>query len=59
MAAKTPDSIIRESLGSLTLLICPFETANIDNEDTYTSGLNHVVINGLMHQRIQHRVAKE
>jgi len=43
MAAKTPDSIIRESLGSLTLLICPFETANIDNEDTYTSGLNHVV----------------
>ncbi len=38
MAAKTPDSIIRESLGSLTLLICPFETANIDNEDTYTSG---------------------
>jgi len=43
MAAKTPDSIIRENLGSLNLLICPFATANIDNEDTYATGLPNIV----------------
>lgn len=39
MAAKTPDTVYRESLGSLTLLRCDFTTTNIDNDDTYASGL--------------------
>ena len=42
-AAKTPDSIQRESVGSLTLLICPFSTANIDDGDTYATGLDNIV----------------
>lgn len=43
MAAKTPDSIIRENVGSLNLLICDFSTTNIDNEDTYATGLPNIV----------------
>ena len=43
MAVKTPDSIQRESLGSLTLFVCLFETANIDDGDTYATGLPNVV----------------
>jgi hypothetical protein len=39
MASKTPDTIIRESMGSLTLLMCQFSTTNIDNDDTYATGL--------------------
>jgi len=39
MAAKTPNTIVRESMGSLTLLICQFSTTNIDNDDTYATGL--------------------
>ena len=30
-------------MGSLTLLLCVFETANIDDGDTYASGLSNVV----------------
>ena len=43
MAAKTPDTIIRESLGKLKLHICDFTTTNIDNEDTYASGITSIV----------------
>ena len=43
MAEITPDSIIRESVGSLTLLICPFESTSVDDEDTYPSGIANVV----------------
>lgn len=39
MAAKTPDSTHRESIGSLTLIKCIFSTANIDDGDTYATGL--------------------
>lgn len=39
MAAITPDSIIQESLGSVRLLICNFETTLIDDSDTYATGL--------------------
>jgi len=39
MAAKTPDNTYRESMGSLTLLKCEFSSTNIDNDDTYASGL--------------------
>jgi len=43
MAAKTPDSIVIENVGSLTLRVCTFSTSDIDNGDTYTSGLEGVV----------------
>jgi hypothetical protein len=39
MAAITPDSILEESMGSLKLLICNFETTLIDTDDTYATGL--------------------
>ena len=42
MAAITPSSITRESLGSLILLICPF-AGTADDDDTYASGLPSVV----------------
>jgi len=44
MAAKLPDSVLRESLGSMTLLMARFSTTNIDNDDTYASGLGTSVI---------------
>ena len=44
MAAKTPDTIIRESVGSLTLLACNFSSTNIDRTDTYASGLGTNVV---------------
>jgi hypothetical protein len=41
MAAKTPSTVQRESVGSVNLLVTSF--ADIDNGDTYDSGLNSVV----------------
>ena len=43
MAAITPDSISRESLGSLTLLIATFHTTTIDDADTWTSNIPGIV----------------
>lgn len=43
MAAKTPDSILQESAGSLTLRICDFSTTNIDDGDTYSTGITTIV----------------
>jgi len=40
MAAKLPDTVYRESMGSLTMLRCDFLTTDIDNDDTYASGLS-------------------
>ena len=42
MAAKTPDSILRDSIGSLTRLACLFSSNNIDNGDTYTTSLEGI-----------------
>lgn len=42
MAAKTPSTTYRESLGSATLFIATF--TDIDNDDTYASGLSTNVI---------------
>lgn len=39
MGEKLPDSVLRESLGSLTILQCIFSTTNVDDGDTYASGL--------------------
>ncbi len=44
MAAIVPDSIIQESLGSLKLLICKFETTLIDTDDTWASGLGSRIV---------------
>ncbi len=44
MAAITPDSILEESLGSLKLLICNFETTLIDTDDTWASGLGTSIV---------------
>lgn len=39
MAAKTPDSIRKENLGSVSLIIAEFTTTNIDDNDTWASGI--------------------
>lgn len=59
MAAKTPDSISRESVGSLTLLKCNFSTTNIDNDDTYTSGLSSNVFGFWFNNTLTDTAAKE
>ena len=43
MAEKAPDKIIRESVGSLTLFLCQYTSTNIDDGDTYPSGIGDVV----------------
>lgn len=42
MSALTPTTIIRENVGSLTLLIFPFTT--VTDGDTYASGLGGNVV---------------
>lgn len=44
MAVKTPDSIRRESLGSVILLIATFNSNDIDDTDTWASGLGGNVV---------------
>ena len=47
MAAKTPETIIRENLGSLTLTIATFAGAttlnSLDTSDTWASGIPNTV----------------
>ena len=43
MAAKTPDSVLVESCGSLTLRIATFSTNDIDDGDTWTTGIDSIV----------------
>jgi len=44
MAAKTPDSVVRESLGSKTLFIATFSTNDIDDNDTWATGLSTNIV---------------
>lgn len=44
MAAITPNTIVRESLGSLTLLIASFSAGTADDGDTWTTGLGTNVV---------------
>jgi hypothetical protein len=44
MAAKTPDSILRESVGSMTLFIATFSTNDIDDTDTWATGLGSNIL---------------
>lgn len=41
--AKTPDSIYQESMGSCKLIIAKFETNDIDDGDTWASGIPGIV----------------
>ena len=59
MAAKTPDTVKTESLGSLALLICDFTTTNIDNDDTYASGLSTNVVGYWFNNTLTDTAAKE
>ncbi len=43
MASKVPDSILKVNAGSHTLLICTFVTNDIDDNDTWASGMKGVV----------------
>ena len=43
MAAKTPDSILTENTGSSTMHIATFSTNDIDDGDTWTSGIPSVI----------------
>ena len=43
MAAKTPVTVLRENAGSLTLHIATFTTNDIDNDDTWASGIPNIV----------------
>lgn len=43
MAAKTPDSLRKENLGSANLLIATFVDADIDDNDTWASGISSVI----------------
>lgn len=59
MGAKTPDSVYRESLGSLTMLKCVFSTTNIDNDDTYASGLGSNVFGFWFNTTLADTAAKD
>lgn len=43
MAAKTPDSVRQENLGSARLVMAIFSTTNIDNTDTYATGMKGII----------------
>lgn len=43
MAAKTPDSVRMDSLGSLRLIQAIFSSTNLDDTDTYATGITGIV----------------
>ena len=43
MAAKTPDTIRQENLGTVRLVMAIFSSTNIDDTDTYTTGMDGIV----------------
>jgi hypothetical protein len=43
MAAKTPDAIYQDNLGSVNLIRATFGSTNIDDADTWTSGITGIV----------------
>ena len=51
MAAKTPDSVVPFSAGNMRGIIATFETANIDDNDTWTSGFK-----GALHWDFQNSI---
>ena len=53
MPAKTPDRVDRTNLGAVTLLIATFETEDIDDADTWSSGLTNEPVLGWWSQRLE------
>lgn len=43
MAAKTPDSLSQDLLGTLRLVRALFTSTNLDNTDTYATGMKGIV----------------
>jgi len=43
MAAKTPDSVAIENTGSSTIHIATFSTNDIDDGDTWASGIKNII----------------
>lgn len=43
MAAKTPDSLRKENFGSANLLIATFVSNDIDDNDTWASGIQNII----------------
>ena len=43
MAVKTPDTVITENVGSLMLSIATFSSNDIDDNDTWASGIRSAV----------------
>lgn len=43
MAAKTPDSIVEENLGSVKLVMAKFTSTNLDDADTWDSGITGIL----------------
>lgn len=43
MAAKTPDTVRQENLGTLRLVMALFTSTNLDNADTWTTGMDGIV----------------
>lgn len=43
MAAKTPDSINEYNVGELRLLVAKFITSDIDDNDTWASGIKSII----------------
>jgi hypothetical protein len=43
MAAKSPDNIYEENLGSLKLIRAVYSTTNVDDADTWASGIVGIV----------------
>ena len=39
MAEKTPDSVTNESMGSMRLVLATFSTNDVDDGDTWVSGI--------------------
>lgn len=43
MASKTPDSIYRHNVGELTLIRAVYSSTNVDDADTWDSGIDGIV----------------
>lgn len=43
MAAKTPDSVKQDKLGTVRLIYAFFTSTNLDNTDTYATGIDGII----------------
>ena len=43
MAAKTPDSVKQDKLGTVRLIYANFTSTNLDDTDTYATGIDGII----------------